>query len=378
MSLSPTRTLLSPAEVARDLQVRDLTDPRQGPHAIQLVVDDVVGALASTWRGEVSWHRARPVSSIEDNYERLRFSADSVTRDARYSRYVSETTILRTHTSALVPPALRALARGAYRRDVLLACPGITYRRDAIDRLHTGTPHQLDLWRVVDGGMTARDLEEMIAVVVEAAMPGAELRTIQVEHPYTVGGRQVDVRANDGAWVEIGECGVTHPEVLRDAGLDPNRWGGLAMGIGLDRIVMVRKGVADIRLLRSTDQRVASQMLDLAPYRPVSDLPSVTRDLSVAVPGDADSETMGDRVRDALGDDSDAVEEVAVLTETQADDLPDAAVARLGLQPGQKNVLVRVVLRPADRTLTDAAANVLRDRIYAALHQGTAQQWAGT
>jgi phenylalanyl-tRNA synthetase alpha chain len=139
---------------------------------------------------------------------------------------------------------------------------------------------------------------------------------------------------------------------------------------------MLRKGVPDIRLLRSDDPRIASQMLDLAPYRPVSTMPAITRDLSVAVDAHDNVDDLGDRVRTALGDDADAVEEVAVRSETPYEQLPASAVDRMGMAPGQKNVLVRVVLRHLERTLTDAEANELRDRIYAALHQGSAHEWA--
>jgi phenylalanyl-tRNA synthetase alpha chain len=111
-------------------------------------------------------------------------------------------------------------------------------------------------------------------------------------------------------------------------------------------------------------------MLDLSPYRPVSTKPAVSRDLSVAVAADATDESLGDQVREALGEASESVELVQVLSETPADELPPAAADRLGVQPGQKNVLLRVVLRNLDRTLTNIEANMLRDRIYAVLHQG--------
>jgi phenylalanyl-tRNA synthetase alpha chain len=162
--------------------------------------------------------------------------------------------------------------------------------------------------------------------------------------------------------------------VLARAGLVG--WHGLALGLGLDRFLMLRKGIPDIRLLRSTDTRIAEQMLDLAPYRPVSSMPAVSRDLSVAVDDDEDVELLGDRVRDALGDDAAAVEEVTVRSETPYEQLPRAAIERMGVAPGQKNVLVRVVLRDLERTLTDSEANGLRDRVYAALHRGSAYEWA--
>jgi phenylalanyl-tRNA synthetase alpha chain len=172
----------------------------------------------------------------------------------------------------------------------------------------------------------------------------------------------------------VAECGLAHPEVLERAGLAG--WSGLALGMGLDRLLMLRKGIPDIRLLRSADPRIAGQMTDLARYRPVSAMPPIRRDLSVAVEAADTAEDLGDRVRDALGPDADAVEEVAVLAETPYDQLPPQAVARLGIGPHQKNVLVRVVLRHLERTLTDEEANRLRDRVYAALHQGSVHQWA--
>jgi phenylalanyl-tRNA synthetase alpha chain len=377
MSLS----LLTPEALARDLAVRDLTDARHGPHAMQLLVDEVVTALADAWACEVRVVRAHPVVTTADNYDQLGFAPDAVTRDARYSRYVSPDTLLRTHTSALIPGALRTLAAEADPpRDVLLVCPGLVYRRDAIDRLHTGTPHQLDLWRIRQGRPTRiADLYDMIGRVVAALLPGASHRTNSVVHPYTLKGREIEALVGaggdgDGEWVEIGECGLAGPDVLSGAGLVDAS--GLAMGLGLDRLLMLRKGVPDIRLLRSSDPRVSEQLLDLSPYRPVSTRPAVARDISIAVAVHADVELLGDRVRDALGDDSRSVETVEVLSETPYDELPPQAIDRIGLLPTQKNVLVRVVLRDLDRTLTADEANVLRDRAYAALHEGREHQWA--
>lgn len=371
----PTPGPLSAAELAGALAVRDHTDARQGPHALQLLVDDLLDTLCRSTGIRPRLVREHPVVPIEDNYDRLGYRPDAVTRDATYTRYVSGTHLLRSHTSAMIPPALRRLAaEPAGWRDVLLACPGLVYRRDVIDRLHTGTPHQIDLWRIVDGRMTEADLAEMIALTVAALLPGASHRTTPSAHPYTTAGRQIDVR--DGhAWVEIGECGIAAGHVLAGAGL-PASATGLAMGLGLDRILMLRKGIPDIRLVTATDPRIAGQLLDLAPYRPVSHHPPIARDLSLAVDPGVDSETLGDRVRDALGAEADAVEEIRVLAETPVAALPPAAVRRLGATPGQRNVLLRVVLRHPARTLTDHEANRLRDAVYAALHAGTAHQWA--
>jgi phenylalanyl-tRNA synthetase alpha chain len=366
-------TALTADQLQHDLALRDLTDPDTGPHAVQLLVDVAVDALAETWRCEVRRERGPRVVPLDDNYDRLGYPPADVTRDARYTRYVDDGHVLRSHTSAMIPPALTRLA-GDPADDVLLVCPGITYRRDAIDRLHTGTPHQVDLWRITRRRLGDTHLEEMLHLLVDAVVPGRAWRWEPRVHPYTLNGRQVDVRRGD-EWVEVWECGLAHPGVLAGAGLVG--WSGLALGMGLDRLLMLRKGIPDIRLLRSADVRVARQMNDLTPYRPVSGLPALTRDLSVAISVDDDSEQLGDRVRDALGDRADTLEAVTILSETSYAELPPRARERLGMNEAQKNVLVRLDLRPLDRTLTDAEANGLRDDVYGAIHKGSTGQWAG-
>ena len=370
--MSSLVSYLDPGQLRLDLGIRDLSDPAEGPHAIQLLISRAVEGLRRAWGGEVRWCRGPRTVPVADNYDRLGYAAEAVTRETRYTRYVDAAHMLRSHSSAMVPPALRHLA-GQPVDDVLLACPGIVYRRDAIDWQHTGTPHQLDLWRITRRPVTGTDLDQMIAILLDALAPGLPCRLQRRTHPYTLHGRQVDVR-HDGRWVEVWECGLAHPGVLAVAGL-PER-SGLALGMGLDRLLMLAKHIPDIRLLRSVDPRIAGQMLDLAPYRPVSSMPPITRDLSVAVSEDDDEETIGGQVRDALGADASCVEQVRVLSATAYQQLPASAIDRLGAKPGQKNLLVRVVLRDLDKTLTGDAANALRDRIYKALHQGMEYQWA--
>jgi phenylalanyl-tRNA synthetase alpha chain len=113
-------------------------------------------------------------------------------------------------------------------------------------------------------------------------------------------------------------------------------------------------------------------MLDLAPWRPVSSMAPVRRDLSLALDGTLTPEELGHAVREALADDAPLVESV----EPPATALPHPARQRLGIHPHQVNALIRIVLRALDRTLTDATCNHLRDLIYASLHRGTQFVWA--
>jgi phenylalanyl-tRNA synthetase alpha chain len=222
--------------------------------------------------------------------------------------------------------------------------------------------------------MSDTNLNEMINTLVGALLPGATERRQPRSHPYTVGGCQVDI-AHDGRWVEIAEGGLAHAGVLARAGLDSS-YSGLALGMGLDRLLMLLKAIPDIRVLRATDPAITTQMTDLSPYRPVSAMPPIRRDISLVVDGDDLVEDLGDRVRDALGNDAACVELVDILQQTPCSALPAHVLVRLGARRDQKNLLIRVVLRHLDKTLSNQEANVVRDRIYAALHQGTAQQWA--
>lgn len=339
--------LMTADQVRAALSVRDLTDPNQGPHAMQLLLAEIEQAV-SEWAGlPAGRHRGNPVVPTADNYDRLGYPADAVARDARYSRYLRPDLMLRAHTTAMIPPLLAEV-----EGEALLSVPGICYRRDAIDRQHVGQPHQLDLWLIREG-LSDNDFHDMARNAVRAAAPGAKVTLEPSDHPYTVRGKEIRV---DG--MEVGEGGPARPGLCR----------GLAMGLGLDRLLMLRKGIDDIRLLRSAEPRIASQLLDLAPYRKVSMQPPIRRDLSVAVDQDMDAEQLGEAVREALGADAHVVEEVTVLAETPGERLPPVARGRLGLRAGEKNVLLRMVLRDLERTLTDARANVLRDTVHRAIH----------
>ena len=368
------KQLLDPRAYRRSLAVRDLTDAALGPHAMQRLLQSVVESLKQTWGCPAIVYRAPPVVSVTENYDDLRYPAQGAAREARYTRYVTDDLLLRTQTSASIPRALRMIAPAVYE-DVLLVCPGLTYRRDAIDRLHVGEPHQLDLWRIRRGQLLREDLERMIEIVAAAMLPGVPLRLDPASHPYTLDGREVHGWVDD-TWMEVLECGLAHPGILETAGLNATQYCGLAMGIGLDRMLMLRKGINDIRVLRSSDPRIARQMLDLEPYRAVSLQPPINRDLSIAVSAEVTAEELGDRIRSALGAASQSVEQIAIVSETGYEELSEVARQRLGMSPSQKNVLVRIVIRDMDRTLTATEGNQLRDAIYEAIHEGLVKTWA--
>ena len=115
--MSSSVPYLSPAQLQAALGIRDLSDPGEGPHAIQILIDRAVEALARAWSCEVRWCRGPKVVPVADNYDRLGYGPDAITREARYTRYVSTGQMLRSHSSVMVPPALRQLARDQLARD---------------------------------------------------------------------------------------------------------------------------------------------------------------------------------------------------------------------------------------------------------------------
>ncbi|WP_026547410.1 hypothetical protein [Paenarthrobacter nicotinovorans] len=366
-------TYLTSSQLHAALNVRDLSNPDQGHHAMQSLLSDVVHGLREQWNVPQQTVRHSPLVSVADNYDRLGFSPADVTRDQRYSRYVSPTVMLRSHTSASIPALLRGLDP-SQPLDELWVIPGLVYRRDSIDRTHVGTPHQVDLWRV--GSTTAlgsKHLQEMIDSLVTAVLPDAQWRAVPSPHPYTYGGLQIDVRC-DGEWMELAECGLMAPKLFLDAGLDPGKWSGLALGMGLDRALMLRKGIPDIRLLRSSTPGIQQQMLDLSPWKPSSRMPSIRRDLSIVVDSGVDDEVLGDRVRSALGERAEDLESVELMALTPSQELPAAARNRLRIRDGQSNALIRMVMRPLARTMTDPEANRVRDDVYLALHEGPVKE----
>ena len=354
---------LTKEELKKDLETRDLSDPSQGEHAIQIIMNDVLNALTKYWNCPVTIYRESPIVSIEDNYDALGIDKESVLRSEVYTRYVDDNHVLRTMASTMVPRGLQSI-KDKINPNRLLACVGLVYRRDQIDRLHTGVHHQLDLWYTSETPVTEQDMQDMINIIVKT-VTGDENANYEVKyktHPYTINGREIDVNVD---WcnkpVEILECGLTNPKVLEENGCSGKY--GLALGLGLERILMVRKNINDIRLIRSENEKVKAQMLDLKPYKEVSSMPPVVRDISVVVDKDLDIELLGDMIRSSNVDEK-LIEEVQILSETSYEELPEKARIRLGIEESEKNILVRIILRSLERTLTSEECNKYRDIIY--------------
>jgi len=195
----------------------------------------------------------------------------------------------------MIPPLLCELAESG-SHDALLVAPGLVYRRDCIDRLHTVSRTSSTCGAFAEEATFApRTFERWSA---RWSMRFCRTENGASWKPNTRTRRTAcRLTFRDGSvWVEIGECGLVHPELLSASGLQDHS--GLAMGLRArsppDVAQRARRYSA---LLRATDPRIESQMLDLSPYRAVSSMPPVRRDLSIVVRESTTRKKLGDRVR---------------------------------------------------------------------------------
>ena len=357
---------LTQMEVDNCLRITDLSDEINGKHAINIMMNEIKNGIASKYNIEPTIIRNFPIVSTKDNYDNLYYPQDTITKSSRYTRWVDENTILRTQVTSGVPNTLKTHTGD----DVIYLLPGLVYRRDVIDKTHVGEPHQCDIWRVSSlHKYTREDLLDLVNTVVNSILPGSKWRYNETNHYYTDDGIEVEVLKN-GEWLEILECGVIPNKLLEDNGLDPSVYSGLALGLGLDRSVMIRKQINDIRLLRHPDPRIAKQMLNLDSYKEVSSYPHVNRDISIAIPIDMDDELLGDEIR-TLIDKSDWIEEIVIKSETLYENLPKIAIERLGIDDTMKNVLVGIRSRALDHTLVKEEVNHVIEQLYIKIHRGT-------
>ena len=358
------------------LAVKDLTLPTedgQERNIIGKVYDQVITKLKENNFPDIKVIRGDANVLASDNFDSLLFSPGNPGRSATYTRYTDEDHVLRTHTSALIPVTFKNLNKEEIDNSTFVI-PGLVYRRDVIDPRHLDVFHQIDVWTLQRNdkyGKTNReDLLKLARTIFSAACPDAEMIVYEAVHPYTVDGIEVYAKV-DGKEIEVFEAGLAHPQVLANCGIDPEIYSGLALGMGVERLIMARKNLPDIRLIRSTDPRVIKQMTNMEPFKNVSDQPAITRDMSYMVGKNDTEEDICEDIRNVFGDQSDMLEEVKILERTSYENLHPNARERLGASENQDNVLVRIILRHPDKTLTKQEAADLYEMAYPKLHKGT-------
>jgi phenylalanyl-tRNA synthetase alpha chain len=201
---------------------------------------------------ETDWHNFEALNMGEGHPARGEFDTLFVDHVAPGGRPGS--TVLRTHTS---PVQIRAMLDR--EPPIYVVAPGRVFRRDTPDATHMPVFHQIE-GLVVDRDISMADLAGTIEAFTKAFFgPGFTSRLRPSYFPFTEPSAEFDIQRPDGSWIELGGCGMVHPNVLRHGGLDPEEWSGFAFGFGMDRMAKERHGVEDIREMYTNDIRFLEQ-----------------------------------------------------------------------------------------------------------------------
>lgn len=359
--------MYSKKEIDVLLAKKDYTTDSQ--HAIGILVDEIQQALKKHYQITPTIQRGNRIVSIEDNYYALGYSQSEATLSSVYTRYIDNTTLLRTQMSSTIPSLLDSYVKAGVNSNVLWMCPGIVYRRDVRDRTHVAEPHQLDIWYLKNESCSREDLLELVSLIIHIiethTQKKIQWRYNETNHHYTDNGIEVEIYYQN-RWLEILECGLIGQTLLSNYGL--KGYSGLALGLGLERLVMLIKDIDDIRILLSQDEKILAQLQNLKKYKKVSNQPIAKRDLSLAVSVDMSIEHLTEKILNLV--DSEDIEEILLITETQYINLPEIARIRLGMNERQKNMLIRIVLRNLTQSISNEKANAMYTTIYNIAHEG--------
>lgn len=202
---------------------------------------------------ETDWHNFEALNMGEGHPARGEFDTLFVGHDENEGPGDSGL-LLRTHTS---PVQIRTMLES--EPPIYIVAPGRVFRRDTPDATHMPVFHQIE-GLVVDRNISMADLAGTIEAFTQAFFgEGFTSRLRPSYFPFTEPSAEFDIRRPDGSWLELGGCGMVHPEVLRAGGVDPEEWSGFAFGFGIDRMAVMRHGITDIRDMYVNDIRFIEQ-----------------------------------------------------------------------------------------------------------------------
>ena len=194
---------------------------------------------------------------IEDdyhNFEALNIPPSHPARAMHDTFYLEDDRLLRTHTS---PVQVRAMGRR--EPPIRMIAPGRVYRRDS-DPTHSPMFHQVE-GLCVEENVSMADLKGALTAFLRYFFEDGEIETrFRASYfPFTEPSAEVDVRRAGGDWLEVLGCGMVHPAVLEEGGIDPELHTGFAFGMGVERLAMLSYGISDLRVMFANDLRFLSQ-----------------------------------------------------------------------------------------------------------------------
>lgn len=199
------------------------------------------------------------------NFEALNIPKDHPARSEQDTFYINDNIVLRTQTS---PIQIRTMEN--QEPPIKMISPGKVYRSDAVDATHSPIFYQME-GLVIDKGVTFADLKGTLELFAKKMFGDKVVTKFRPHHfPFTEPSAEMDATCfvcegkgcrvcKGSGWIEILGCGMVHPNVLRNCGIDPEVYSGFAFGFGVDRMVMLKYGIYDIRALYESDMRFLNQ-----------------------------------------------------------------------------------------------------------------------
>lgn len=247
-----------------DISLPGTTMALGNKHPLSLVLEDIVDIFL---RMGFDVFEGPEVEYDYYNFEALNIPKHHPARDMQDSFYLTEEILLRTHTS---PFQARIMEQSSPNLPIRVICPGRCYRRDLADATHSPMFYQTEVL-VVDENISFANLKYTLLTFVREMF--GEERRIRLRpsfFPFTEPSAEVDISCHvcggkgcslckGTGWLEILGCGMVHPKVLTAAGYDPRMVSGFAVGMGPDRIAMLKYGIDDIRLFYENDLRFLHQ-----------------------------------------------------------------------------------------------------------------------
>lgn len=240
--------------------------PKGARHPIDMLIDEVSDFFVA-----MGWQIAEGPEVEHEwyDFDALNFDADHPARQMQDTFYIDGTSVnganvedshlvMRTHTSPV-----QAHVMLEQQPPIYIACPGKVFRSDELDATHTPVFHQVE-GLAVDKGLTMANLKGTLDHFARAMFgPEAKTRLRPSYFPFTEPSAEMDLwfpqKKGGAGWIEWGGCGMVNPNVLRACGIDPEVYTGFAFGMGLERTLMLRHGIADMHDIVEGDVRFSRQ-----------------------------------------------------------------------------------------------------------------------
>ncbi len=260
LALNTRRDTLQAAALAQQLEAErvDVTLPGRGQfvgslHPITRVMERIEDFFTSIGFEVAS---GPEVEDDYHNFEALNIPSHHPARAMHDTFYFDAHRLLRTHTS---PVQIRVMEQ--QQPPIRIICPGRVYRCDS-DQTHSPMFHQLE-GLLIDEHVSFADLKSTIeSFLREFFEEELSVRFRPSYFPFTEPSAEVDIQrkgGKPGSWLEVLGCGMVHPKVLENCGIDPEKYSGFAFGLGIERFAMLRYGVNDLRQFFENDLRMLKQ-----------------------------------------------------------------------------------------------------------------------